>query len=174
MEEPADPESNPFDRVVGHWDQVIDDMAATAAEYRDDGRAAIELHPGDVTVLTGEPRTMAEQTGDYEPDARRLGFDVVVPGDEFQRLTDALDGRAVDRCEVFRAAGDGMVFLLVALECGEALAVLVPLYYDRSDLGDLRQVAADHGLYSHIRPLSDDEVVTVAHDDPDPFFPDSD
>ncbi|MGB9930917.1 DUF7529 family protein [Haloarcula amylolytica] len=172
MDDPVDPESNPFDRVVGHWEQVIDDMAATAAKYRDAGRETIELHPGDVTLLTGEPRTMAEQTGEYEPDSRRLGFDVVVPGDEFRRLADALGNRPVDRYEVFRATGDGMVFLLVALECGDDLAAFVPLYYDRSDREALEQVAADRGLYSHIRPLSEDEVVTVAHDDPDPFFPD--
>ncbi|MFB6224035.1 MAG: hypothetical protein ABEH86_10255 [Haloarcula sp.] len=172
MDDPADPGSNPFDRVVGHWEQVIDDMAATATQYRDDGRTAIELHPGDVTVLTGEPQTMAEQTGEYDPDSRRLGFDVVVPGDEFKRVADALSDCSVDRYEVFRAAGDGMVFLLVALECGDDLAVLVPLYYDRNDLEDLSQVASDHGLYSHIRPLTDDEVVTVAHEDPEPFFPD--
>ncbi|RLM97041.1 hypothetical protein [Haloarcula sp. Atlit-7R] len=171
MNDPADPESNPFGRVVGHWEQVIDDMAATTTQYRDDGREAIELHPGDVTVLTGEPRTMAEQTGEYEPETRRLGFDVVVSGDEFRRVADALEDRTVDRSEVFRATGDGMVFLLVALECGDDLAVLVPLYYDQTDRADLSQVADDHGLYSHIRPLTDDEVVTVSHEDPEPFFP---
>jgi len=45
-------------------------------------------------------------------------------------------------------------------------------YYDQTDRAELSQVAADHGLYSHIRPLTDDEVVTVTHEDPGPFFPD--
>ncbi len=40
---------------------------------------------------------------------------------------------------MFRATDDGMVFLLVALECGDDLAVLVPLYYDRTERADLSQ-----------------------------------
>lgn len=172
MDEAADPESNPFDRVVGHWERVIDDMSATAAEYRETGRRAVELHPGDVSVMTGDPRTLAERTDEFDPDARRVGFDVVVPGDEYERVRDALADRSVDRYEVFRAAGDGMVFLLVALEIGADLAVLVPLYYDRSDRAELERVVDEYGLYTHIRPLVEDDVVTVAHADPDPFFPD--
>jgi hypothetical protein len=170
MDDPADPKSNPFDRVLGHWEQVIDDMAATASQYRDRGRETIELHPGEVTVLTGEPRTMAEQSGEYDPEIRQLGFDVVVPGDEFQRVVDGLRHRTVNRSEVFRATGDGMVFLLVALECSDDFVVLMPLYYDQTDRADLLQVTADHELYSHVRPLTDDEVVTITHEDTEPFF----
>ncbi len=98
---------------VEFWEHVIEDMAATAAQYRDDGREAIELHPGDVTLLTGEPRTMPNRPASTSPKpGDRL--DVVVPGDEFRRVADALEDRTVERSEVFRATDDGMVFLLVA------------------------------------------------------------
>jgi len=161
MDEPVDPESTPFDRVVGPWQDVIEDMAATAEEYREAGRTVVELHPGDVETVTGEH---------VDSEAVRLGFDVVVPGDEFDRLRDAMADRTVDRYEVFAATGNGMVFLLVAVECDD-LVVLVPLYYDQSDRPSLEGIAEDDGLATHIRPLADDEVVTVTHRDPEPFFP---
>lgn len=172
MEDPAGPESNPFDRVVGPWERVLDDMAATASEYRDAGYTVVECHPGDVTVLTGEARTLAEQQEDHDPGPRRLGFDVVLPGDEFENVQSALGDEPVDRYEVFAARGNGMVFLLVALERGDDVAVLVPLYYEQTDRPDLEQVAEEEGLYTHLRPLVDDDVLSVAHADPDPFFPD--
>lgn len=169
MEDPSD---NPFDRVVGPWEQVMEDMDLTAERYRDAGRTVVELHPGDVTVLTGEPRTAAEQQGTVDLESRRLGFDVVVPGDEFERLQSALADRTVDGYEVWRGTGQGMVFLLVALESGDDLAVVFPAYYDLQDRDALEGIARDHGLETHLRPLSADAVLSVEHDDPDPFFPD--
>jgi len=172
MDEAADPEANPFGRVVGHWDRVLDDMAATAASYRDAGRTVLELHPGDVTLLTGEPRTLAETKGAHDPGPRDVGFDVVVPGDEFERLQATVDDRELDRYELFRATGDGLVFLLVAMEYGDNLAVLVPLYYDQTDRADLERIAREHGLSTHVRPLDESAVVTIAHTDPTPFLED--
>jgi hypothetical protein len=161
---------NPFDRVVGPWERVMEDVAATADRYRADGRTVVELHPGDVAVLTGDPETTTEQQGTVDPASRRLGFDVVVPGDEFERLQSALADRTVDECEVFRATGDGMVFLLVALESEDDLAVLLPAYYSLDERAALESVARQHGLQAHVRPLSDDAVVTVDIENPDPFF----
>lgn len=186
-QDPTDPEQNPFHRVTDHWGAVIEDAHATAEQYRERGWTVVALHPGDVTVLTGQPRTAAEHVArtapeqsdggraageDSEPDPRRLGFDVVVPGDEFDRLQAVLADRPVGDCTVFGAAGSGVVYLVVALETAdESAAALVPLYYDRTDREALREVADEHGLYTHVRPLANDRVVTVEHDDPDPFFP---
>lgn len=168
----ADPTHNPFDRVVGPWEHVMEDMQATAERHRDAGRTVIELHPGDVGTLTGEPRTAAERQEGVDLANRRLGFDVVVPGDEYERLERALADRSVERYEVFRAEGAGMVFLLVDVRCGEDCAVLIPAYYDQNDRGALERIARDHGLQAHVRPLSADTIVTIDFDDPGPFFPD--
>lgn len=170
MEDPSD---NPFDRVVGPWEQVTEDVAATAERYREAGRTVVELHPGDVAVLTGELRTSPGQQRSANPAAGRTGLDVVVPGGEFERLQSALSDRTVDGYEVWRATGAGIVFLLVALESDDDLAVLFPAYYDLSDREALETVAREHGLETHLRPLAEDAVVTVEHEDPDPFFPDS-
>jgi len=169
--DPVDPESNPFHRVTDHWEAVIEDVHATADQYRADGWTVVALHPGDVTVLTGQPRTAAELTGAVDRD-HRVGFDVVVPGDEFERLRDALADRTVERCSVFGADGSGVVYRVVAVETTDReVAVLVPLYYDRSDVEDLLAVADDGGLSTHVRPLQDDQVITVEHADADPFIP---
>ena len=166
------PSDNPFDRVVGPWERVLEDMTATAERYRDAGRTVLELHPGDVAVMTGEPQTLAEERGSHDPEPTRLGFDVVVPGDEFERLRSALADRTVDDYEVFRATGNGLVFLLIAVECGDDFVALIPAYYDRERRDALEAVAREHGLYTNVRPLGGDVVVTIAHDDPGPFFPD--
>lgn len=44
-------------------------------------------------------------------------------------------------------------------------------YFD-TDRDPLRRVAEEYGLYTHVRPLQDDAVVTIEREDPDPFFPD--
>lgn len=168
----AHPSHNPFDRVVDPWERVMDDMQATAERHRDAGRTVIELHPGDVGTLTGEPRTAAEQKQGVDLSNRRLGLDVVVPGEEYERLEGVLADRDVERYEVFRAEGAGMVFLLVDVRLGKDYTALIPAYYDQNDRAALEGIARDHGLQAHVRPLSSDTVVTIDFDDPSPFFPD--
>lgn len=172
MDEHAGVGANPFDRVVGPWEDVLDDMAATARQHREQGKTAIELHPGDVATLTGEPRTAAELSADGEPalDDRQLGLDVIVPGDEYDDVRSVLGDQNPDRMDVFQATGNGLVFLLLVLTAGETV-VLVPVYYDREDTDALQTIARERGLRLHVRPLTDDERVTVTVDDPEPCFP---
>lgn len=100
---------------------------------------------------------------------------MVAPGDEFRGLADAHADRAVGECSVFGAEGSRVVYRVVVVETADRdVAALVPLYYDGADTGDLARVADDHGLYTHVRPLRDDEVVTIEHADVDPFLPDAD
>ena len=170
MSDPVDPE-NPFGRVVGPWERVIDDMHATAEQYREDGRDVVECHPGDVATLTGTPRTAAELTGSADPtEDRRLGLDVVLPGDEFAAVQRALGDRAPEHVDVFRATGNGLVFLLLVLAAGERV-VLLPAYYDRTDVEALRSIARERGFRVHVRALADEERVTVTVDDLEPCFP---
>lgn len=72
--------------------------------------------------------------------------------------------------EVFRATGNGLVFLLLVLAAGERVALLPP-YYDRGDVEVLRSIARERGLRVHARALVDEERVTVTVDDPEPCFP---
>lgn len=159
MHDPADPEASPFDRVVGPWQRVIDDMHATADQHREYGRQAVTCHPGDVATLT--------PSGDGAD--HRLGLDVVLPGDEFETVRSVLSDRDPGAVDVFAATDNGLVFLLLSLSCGDVV-VLVPAYYDSQDRDALEALARERGLPIHLRPLADDERVTVTVDDPDPCF----
>ena len=149
--------NNPFGEVVGNWEAVIEDMHATAEDYREAGRETVELHPGDVMVLREE--------------SDREGLDVVVPGDEFEDLLAVVDDHEFSSYEVFRRDAGSVVYALVVIESddGEA-AVFVPTYYQ---VDDLERLVGRETVYTHVRPLSQEEIVTFTHENPGPFVPDS-
>jgi len=130
----------------GAWEQVVEDMEATALALRESGYEIVELHPGDVTVL--EER-----------------FDVVVPNGEFDRL-EAVVTDGMDEAQVFRAERGGTVYALAVLTDPEAAAgVCCPLYYGAdADLGT-------DGVTLHLRALSEDAPVVVAVEDASLFSP---
>ena len=141
--------------VRERWDDLVADMAATAADLRDEGREVLELHPADVTVVSRS----------------RRGFDVLVPDDEFETLREWVDGATFPEHRVYRAEA-GLVFLLVVLDEPDAgLAVCCPLYYEPNEAETLRELAgADGELRTHVRRLSE-SYVTLTHDDVEPFLP---
>jgi len=149
------------DSVLSSWERVVEDMEATAAEYRDDGWEVVELHPGDVTPLP--------------PDHDRFGLDVLVGGDEYETVSEMVtdDGAAFDEFEVFRAVQGGHVFLVVAVEdAAREQAVLVPAYYGIKDADDTIEAVLEGDTFPlHIRPLSIDDVVTVEPSDPSLLLP---
>ena len=135
-------------------------MHATAEEYADANWGTVQLHPGDVTVLAGD-------TADG-----RAGFDVLVPGEEFERLTDAVADWTFDSYDVSRTTEGGAVFLLdVFTDADEDVAVFVPAYYEMTDAKTLRSTAADGTVTTYVRRLRNDRRVEFDHDDPDLFLP---
>lgn len=148
--------------VEALWDDLLADLSATAAEYREDGWETLTLHPGDVTPLSGE-------YGD------RVGLDVLVPDDEYRDLEAWFDaGLTVDGYEVYRTAAGGVVLLLVVVrDESERRAVLYPAFYDLED-DQARSLitTADEGgaLHTYLRRLTGD-YVELRHDDPDLFAP---
>lgn len=146
--------------VDGLWDAVLEEMADVAEGYRDAGWTTVTLHPTDVSVV---PR-----------DAAEFGIAAVVPDDEFDALVAVVDGRSFDAYEVFRADTDERVFLLVVTESADGeVVVCLPAYYDRAPGGEGELRAHDGELYTRIRTLAGDEVVSFTHEDPAPFFPES-
>lgn len=161
-DDPAE-QAGPNVQAMGHWDQVVADMEATAADYEDRGWETLQLHPGDVAVVT---------PGEYED---RTGLDVLVPDDEYEQLEAAVDaGVEFDAYQVFKAASGGMVFLLVAMEDrDEETAVLFPAYYQAThpDTQELFELAHEAGqLHSYLRRL-DGMYVVLNHDEPELFEP---
>lgn len=151
--------------VFDSWDAVVSDMEATAAEYREDGWTVVELHPGDVTTLTGNHERVD-----------RYGFDLVVPADEAAAVHDLVeaDDAAFDACSVYRAVRSGVVFLVVAVEDpAREVAVVYPAYYDSDDeqASEMLEVATRQGeMRAHVRDLGTERISTFTHDDPSLFF----
>lgn len=161
--EPPPEQDNPFPRVVDRWERVIEDMHATAEEYRDAGWTAVAVHPGDVTVV--DPADIDPDSG-YDLEA---GLDVIVPGDEYDALRELVADRTFAEYELLRAVANEVVFAVVVLEAdADDAAVLVPTYYDLAEFTDLREYDR---LHTQVRGLGDGPVVTFTHEDPAPFFP---
>lgn len=182
----------PPDAVVESWEVFVDDVAVTADEYRESGWEVLELHPGDVMPQPGPHDESSPAAGDgaedavervddpasdpaSDPDVDRLGFDVVVPGDEFARLESLLeDGFEASEYEIYRADRGGAGFVLVVErdETSER-AVFVPLYYRSFDVERLRRLARQRGVvHAYVRPLSRRRVITFSHGEPASFFGD--
>lgn len=153
----------PDTEAVQHrWEQVMADMEATADDYRERGWTVLELHPGDVAALGPDQ-------------ADRWGLDLLLPDDEFGELETWVAGGAdrFDTCEVLRGSSGGLLFLVVAmLDDGAERAVLFPAYYDVARAEDMLEAAetADE-LPAHLRPLTNEPVVTFTIDDPELAFP---
>ncbi len=159
-DEEFDAEPNVPSEAMSFWERLIDDMAATAQEYREQGWRAIELHPGDVSVFPGD-------------DGRR-GFELLPPDDEFDAASEAFDeSDGFDGAEVFRAVEGGVVYVLVVLESPETeTALLAPAYYDHgqeTEFVDMLESA--DAVPIHVRPLNERRVLTFTHREPSLFVP---
>ncbi|MBV0924486.1 hypothetical protein KTS45_09770 [Halomicroarcula limicola] len=163
---PTDPETpgesdNPAADAMPRWEQVVEDMAATATAYRDRGWDAHEIHPGDVAI-----------TAD---DVERTGAELLAPDNEFDPLVDAFDSTAgFERAEVFRADTGGTVYAVVAFENeAAATAVLTPVYYSPEKHDEFVEMVEREGeVRIHVRPLDERRVLTFTIGDPDGFLPD--
>jgi hypothetical protein len=139
------------------WSKVIEDMDATAAEYRERGWTTLELHPGDSVLVDSD---------------RRTGLDVVLPGPEFKELESLVDSHRFRDVKVFRAEGDELVYLLVVeLAPENETAVFVPAYYDPSQSAETIESVREAGTVRLFCRRLNDDTVQFVHDDPTPFLP---
>jgi hypothetical protein len=161
-------EDHPLAGAVDRWEAVIDDMEATATEYREAGWTAVELHPGDVTPLP--PVRGADALDDD-----RVGLDVLVPDDEFAAVEAVADTAAFDSYEAYRAQAGSVVFAVAAIEAtASETVVLVPLYYRAADAREMATRALDRGrLDLFVRTLSDDRRVVFSQTEPQLLLPES-
>jgi hypothetical protein len=164
----GDGADHPLAGAVDRWEAVLDDMEATAADYRDEGWTVVELHPGDVTPL---PPAMGGEALDDD----RVGLDVLVPDNEFETVEREAEDATFDSYDAYRAQVGGVVFAVVAVEAtASELAVLVPLYYRAADAKEMARRALDRGrLDLFVRPLADDRRVVFSQEQPELILPGS-
>jgi hypothetical protein len=165
MDEPEkSKETHPLSGVMDFWERVIDDMEATAAEYREVGWDVVELHPGDVTPV---PAMLDTAESD------EFGLDALVPGDEFETVEGLVADAEFDAYDAYRAERGDVVFLVVAMLAEETeTAVTVPLYYRTNEAAPMLDRATEAGeMRVFVRPLSDDRRVIFVQDDPETLLP---
>jgi hypothetical protein len=144
-------------QVGDGWPAVIEDMDATAQQYRDRGWTTLELHPGDSVFVDSEART---------------GLDVVLPGPEYEDLETVVADASFREVEVFRAEGDGLLYLLVVeMDPDTETAVFVPAYYDPAGAEDAIATVRETGTIRLFCRRLNDDTVTFVHEDPAPFLP---
>ena len=157
--------SHPLSGATELWEAVIDDMEATAAEYEADGWETVTCHPGDVVPL---PTRTALLNG---VDVDRVGLDVLVPGNEFETLTVAVEDETFAEYDAFRAENGPVVFLVIAMK-GESVVVLFPVYYDTQQAEIMLKRVAERGeLRTYLRPLDDSERVVFSQSEPERLLP---
>jgi hypothetical protein len=161
-------EDHPLAGSVDRWEAVIDDMEATATEYREAGWTAVELHPGDVTPL---PPVQGGEALDDD----RVGLDVLVPDNEFDAVERVADAATFDSYEAYRAQAGSIVFAVAAIEAtASEEVVLVPLYYRAADAQEMTRRALERGrLELFVRTLSNDRSVVFSQTEPQLLLPES-
>jgi hypothetical protein len=157
-------DGHPLVGVEQQWRAVVEDVEATATEYEERGWETLALHPGDVVPLPpAHDPSLSEQ----------VGFDVVLPGEEFAALQSFVDGVDFTAYEAYRAQ-EGDVVLLLVVERAPAAerAVLCPLYYAVGQAREMLRAGEEAGvLHAYVRRLETDDRVVFDHADPDPLFP---
>jgi hypothetical protein len=148
-------DSHPLAGALDRWERVVDDMAGVAAEYRERGWETVELHTGDVTAL---------RPGDIDDEPEQYGFDVLVPGSEYETVESLVEGSEFGESEAYRAEEGDLTFVLLVMKApAEKRAVLIPLYYERSEAAATIERAREADeMRVFVRPLSDDRRVTFA------------
>lgn len=150
---------HPFDPsspLLEHWAALLDDAAATARIYREEGWDVLELHPTDAAALT---------------DAEDPGIEVTVPTDEFERFDSWVEGGRFGAYEVYRAETGRVFLLVVARDETNRRMVCVPAHYGFESVSALADRADATGRFlTHVLE-SDGGRVTLTHDDPGPFLP---
>lgn len=159
-EGPEPGQNNPASEAMSFWERLIEDMEATAAEYREQGWSAVEIHPGDVSTFSGEQD--------------RRGFELLPPDDEFNNAAAAFDEcDGFEAGEVYRAVEGGVVYVLVVLEAPETkTALLLPAYYNHGQETDfVEMLESTDSVPIHVRPLDERRVLTFTYNEPSLFLP---
>lgn len=151
----SDPSAPPT-AVADHWDALLADADATAAEYREADWDTLLIHTAEVGVLPDDP----------------FGLDAVAPDNEFADLRRLAAEATFDDSHVYSTEADGVRFLLVVAEASATRdVVLVPAYLPGDAAGPLYERASETGaMYTHVRTLANDQRVSFQHDDYEPFF----
>lgn len=146
------------------WTALLEETAAIADRYRDDGWDVVVLEPVDVTPVDGDC----------------VGFDLAVSEAEYGLVETLVADRDVrfDGAEIYhrQGANDDRRFVLAAeRDEASATAVFLPLTYTLSTAhGTFERALGDEQLQVYVRAPSAGESIVFSHDDPSLFLEDAD
>jgi len=146
------------------WIQLLEEMDAMADRLESEGWETLTIPAGDTA-----PVTAADSHTD------RHGYVYVVPGDRAERFEDVFVPDGFPRTELYRATTPTHLFLLtVFLDPPTEAAVLLAGVLEREGLPACRQEAEEAGvMYSHLFTVDATHLGSFEHDDPEPFFPET-
>lgn len=142
-----------------HWETLLEESRALAAEFEADGWETLVVQPGNVATV-------------YERD--RCGLDVLVPGNQYEPLAEWVEDEGIEfpRSAVYCREEEEVVLLVVVMrdEAAEK-AVVFPAYYGIEDAeGLFERARKEGGINTYLRKLNGESVV-FSHDDPEIFRP---
>jgi len=147
-------------RVMGVWDEVLEDMEYTAEEYRDNGWSVIDLAPGDVTLTT---------SSEYD-------IDVLIPDNEFEEVLEILDrdGFQPTETDKYSAVANGLIIHQLVLKDPESkMAITFPIYFNEKPADRVVKVDdTTEPVSIGIRNLAMDFVLKVQYESYQQFFDD--
>lgn len=140
------------EELTDSWLAFVDDLEATAEEYREQGYEVVEIHAGDVVPL-----------------ADRVALDVLAPGSEFAALQKLVDEFDPDEFTVYKAEQGETTFAVIVAEDSDRRAVVcTSVFFHYSVARQFLENATEAGFFQvQIRPLSDDEHVVFRIDEPE-------
>lgn len=149
---------NRSNKALAHWDDLLDDVQAIAAEYKENGWETLVLHPGDIATIT-------------EGDA---GFRLIVPESELNALAEAVKGaeESFNEFELHRAPTDDLLLFIVVVKSSDYdHAILFPTYYEPDvDEEFVTAVREQGSVFTEITNLDQSRRYSFRHDDPSLFF----
>lgn len=146
------------------WDDVLDDLEATAEEYDEAGWTTVTVDPGDVAFRS-------------EDAFDRFGIELVLGDEEAAAVAEHVTApdASFDTCSVFQAPVEDVVFLVVVVEDpGREVAILYPAFYDTTseDVQATLDLARERReMHTHLRDLGEEHLLTFTHDDVSLFLP---
>ncbi|MCU4926555.1 hypothetical protein OB905_11280 [Halobacteria archaeon AArc-dxtr1] len=143
------------------WERLLEDARTIETEFREAGWTTVAVEPERVEpVETGE----------------RVGLRAIVSDEAYVAVEDVVSSADVTFSAVdvyYQTSGETTVVLAVERDDESEHAVLLPLYYDRTDARSALGTALEEGtLFTYVEQAGADGWVVFSHDDPSLFVED--
>lgn len=144
------------------WQHTLDDMQAMADDLDGEGWNVLAI--------------AVDHTAPNPPDAGdsdRWGFVHVIPGNDAEAFSEAVEAGEFPRYRVFQQSASGRVFMVTQLlDPDTDRAILIAGTYEiRNAAGLVRTARREGEMYTHVQTLDKTPLGVFHHDEYEQFFP---